>query len=129
VKKIILWVITFAWAYYIFYLTSIPNYKVVDNDILGLLISSSGHFIFFGIQSILLFLALPQKLFLIPAATLAVIFTSLFGIFDELHQLRVVGRSADPIDWILDTLGAIIFLVILNKLIIKYKLIRKMQNL
>ncbi len=75
-----------------------------------------GHFTFFGVQAVLLKLS---SLNTLPS----VIIASLYGLIIELVQLRVPGRSADPLDWILDTLGAITFLAILKrlKLGIRYK--------
>jgi VanZ family protein len=32
----------------------------------------------------------------------------LYGGSDEIHQLFVEGRSADPVDWATDTVGALI---------------------
>ena len=122
-KKPFLWFLTFSWAYLIFYLTSIPSPKVTDNEIIGYLLSGGEHFFFFGIQAVLLFLSLPKKILNLSVTFVAVTLTSLFGLWDELHQLRIVGRTADPIDWVLDTFGAILFLVILNKVITKYKVL------
>lgn len=42
------------------------------------------------------------------AAWLAAACASLYGITDELHQLFVPGRTADPLDWLVDTGGAAI---------------------
>jgi hypothetical protein len=108
-RKVFLWIIVFAWAYLIFHLTSIPNFKVADNSLVSLIISSGGHFFFFGIQAVLLYFALPGQ------TVTAITATSLYGLLDELHQINIPGRSADPIDWALDTLGAIIFLAIIKK--------------
>lgn len=112
-KKYFLWFLTFSWAYLIYYLTSIPSPKVTDNELIGLLLSSGEHFFFFGVQAVLLYFSLPKKLFNLSSTYLAIIFTSLFGLWDELHQLALTDRTADPIDWVLDTLGAIIFIVLL----------------
>ena len=38
---------------------------------------------------------------------IAVLFVSLFGITDELHQGSTPGRSVEVADWVADTLGAI----------------------
>jgi VanZ family protein len=38
----------------------------------------------------------------------AVVFCSLFGILDEIHQHWIPGRSTDPYDWIADTAGALL---------------------
>jgi VanZ family protein len=37
----------------------------------------------------------------------AVLFVSVFGLLDEVHQHWIPGRSTDPYDWIADTLGAL----------------------
>jgi VanZ family protein len=36
----------------------------------------------------------------------SILFCSLYGISDEWHQSFVVGRTADSLDWVADTLGA-----------------------
>lgn len=41
------------------------------------------------------------------AALTACLVTSLYGVSDELHQWFVPNRSADPADWVADTLGGI----------------------
>ena len=128
-KKPFLWFLTFSWAYLIFYLTSIPSPKVTDNEIIGYLLSGGEHFFFFGIQAVLLFLSLPKKIFNLSVNFVAVTLTSLFGLWDELHQLINVGRTADPIDWVLDTLGAIVFLTIVKKITNhKFSKIKSNQN-
>lgn len=73
--------------------------------------SNGGHFIFFGIQAVLLALNL--------SAVAALLTSSAYGAGIELIQRNIPGRSMDPIDWLLDTLGAITFLVIMNKMKIK----------
>lgn len=113
-RKLFWWLVTLTWASLIFYLTSIPNFKVTDDSLLSFLISNGGHFIFFGIQAILLSATLSQYSILNSFAS--VLPVSLYGALDELHQLSVPGRSADLTDWLLDTLGALTFLIILKKL-------------
>ena len=108
-RNVFKWIVVFGWAYLIFYLTSIPNFKVSDDSLMSLVISSAGHFFFFGVQAALLYWALPGQII----ASLSL--TSLYGIFDELHQISIPGRSADPIDWMLDTLGALVFIQLMRK--------------
>lgn len=121
-KKLILWILTFAWGYLIFYLTSIPNLKISENDLVSFTISNGSHFGYFGVLAILLYFALPATILAIKSDIAAISLTSIYGILDELHQIKVPGRTADPLDWLVDTLGAIFFLAILNKVIIKYKI-------
>jgi VanZ family protein len=42
----------------------------------------------------------------------AIIFCSLYGLSDEWHQAWVPGREADVFDWIADTTGAIISVIL-----------------
>jgi VanZ family protein len=48
-------------------------------------------------------------------AIISILFCSLYGISDEWHQSFVEGRTSDSIDWLADTLGAIIATVLLNR--------------
>ncbi|MBX7114418.1 MAG: VanZ family protein [Myxococcaceae bacterium] len=41
------------------------------------------------------------------AARWAVLGSSVFGLSDELHQLFTPGRSAEALDWVADTVGAL----------------------
>lgn len=41
------------------------------------------------------------------AIAFSVLFCSLFGVTDEWHQSFVEGRTADVLDWLADTLGAL----------------------
>jgi VanZ family protein len=75
------------------------------------------HFVVFGILGVLMVHSFKysHRNFLQKKAVLsAIIFTSLYGIFDELHQLVVPGRYTSFADWMADTLGALIFILIFN---------------
>jgi len=47
---------------------------------------------------------------------ISIIFCSLYGLTDEWHQSFIQGRQADVNDWIADTLGASLAMLILYKL-------------
>ncbi len=98
--------LSLLWAALTLRLTTTPNLVVAPENWLNTLMMNGGHFVFFGIQAVLLR----------PITRYAVLITSLYGLIIELLQLGVPGRSADPLDWILDTLGAITFLAIMKKL-------------
>jgi len=38
-------------------------------------------------------------------AIISIVFVSLYGVSDEFHQSFVVGRDADVLDWLADTVG------------------------
>jgi hypothetical protein len=115
-KKYLRWTLVVVWGIIIWSLTTTPDFKVTDDTLLSFLISNGGHFIFFGVQAGLLLLALPNSSFLFPNFY-PLALTSLYGFIIELVQRNVPGRSADPVDWILDTVGAVLFVVIMKKYI------------
>ncbi|HHH44655.1 MAG TPA: VanZ family protein [Gammaproteobacteria bacterium] len=51
----------------------------------------------------------------------SILVASLYGISDEVHQYFVPGRSADPWDWVADTLGAVIAVSLLGWFSRKWK--------
>lgn len=46
------------------------------------------------------------------AMVLATLFASFYGITDEFHQWFVPGRTADAYDWMADTIGATVAVVV-----------------
>lgn len=46
--------------------------------------------------------------------TFSFIFTSLYGVTDELHQYFVPGRTSDVLDWTADTIGALICIILIK---------------
>lgn len=104
-KQIYRWLLTFLWAYLIWHLTTIPDFKVTDNSLLSALLSNGGHIFFFGILATLL--SLPHL------ASFAV--TSLYGLLIELYQRGVPGRSFSLLDLALDMLGAIVCLYLFKR--------------
>jgi VanZ family protein len=49
-------------------------------------------------------------------AMLSIAFCSLYGLSDEWHQSFVVGRESDSADWVADTSGSILAILLLCKL-------------
>ncbi len=49
-------------------------------------------------------------------ALLGIAFCSLYGLSDEWHQSFVVGRESDSADWVADTSGSILAILLLYKL-------------
>ena len=44
----------------------------------------------------------------------SILFCSLYGLSDEWHQSFVAGRSADVFDWVADTVGATVALLLIQ---------------
>jgi VanZ family protein len=91
-------------AIVIFALSSIPGSGFSDHpEFLNVI----AHFLEYLVLAFLLTLAVnspDRKLWL--AGLLAVVLASLYGVTDEFHQLFVAGRNSDPMDWLVDTAGA-----------------------
>lgn len=51
----------------------------------------------------------------------ALIFSSAYGASDEWHQSFVPGRLADAADWLADTLGAMLALLLIRRFRVKRK--------
>ncbi len=98
-----LWFLTLSWAGLTLYLTTIPNFSPSPDTLFSWVISNGGHFFFFGVLAVLLKL---DKLSTINS----ILLTSIYGLIIEYIQLGIPGRSFDLGDWILDTLGGILFL-------------------
>lgn len=105
-KRIVFAVLAALWAVAIFVASSIPSSGLPSN--LGLW-SSVAHFCEYLILAVLLTLALnSDRRALWKTALIAIVIASLYGASDEFHQLFVTGRNSDPVDWIVDTCGALV---------------------
>ncbi len=75
------------------------------------------HFIVFGLLGLLMVYSFKysRNNFLQKnASCCALIFTSLYGILDELHQILIPGRFCSFGDWLADTLGALLLILIFS---------------
>lgn len=75
------------------------------------LIRKSTHFFTFGLIAILLYAVLPKCNF---RKMIATFLTLLIAIIDEVHQSFTVGRTASPLDVMLDMAGAVTFLILMH---------------
>jgi VanZ family protein len=109
---IIYWIVLFV-------ATTIPARSVPSLGIGG---DKVAHFFAYLILSVLLYLTLSfQKKSSFGqrnAILLTLAVAICYGVFDELHQMLVPGRSAELLDWIADSLGAS-FGVLLTSLFLK----------
>lgn len=90
-----------VWMAVIFMLSSMPSDAVPPGDY-----GSYGHFFLYTVLGALYVLALSDGRSRTRIALIAVVLASAYGITDELHQAFVPGRVPDPVDWLVDTVGA-----------------------
>ena len=50
----------------------------------------------------------------------SILFCSIYGITDEWHQSFVLGRDSDVADWLADTIGAIVAVMLLQWVIPRF---------
>ena len=106
------WSLLFLWTWLTWYLTGVPNLRVVPDSFEQFLISKGGHIFFFGIEGVLVYLAIASKKW---RFAIALFLASALGAATELHQHFVPGRHMNIWDWALDTASALLFLVIIKK--------------
>lgn len=100
-KRITLWGLTVAWCAVIFAFSSLPGSSIPGRY------GNVAHFSEYAVLAVLVMLATRRQTTLRRALLVAVIFSSLYGVTDEFHQAFVPMRVPDPLDWLIDTAGAI----------------------
>ena len=60
--------------------------------------------------------------------TAALIISSLYGLLDEIHQSFVPGRNSEFLDWLADSLGSAVGVLIVFYLLKKFKYLPKPAN-
>lgn len=105
----------------LFILTSLPSDISLDINVSDKI----EHFGAYGLLSFLLYLTMyfqtKYRLLNKYPATFTLLFASLYGLVDELHQLFVPGRSADVLDWSADFLGSVLAVLISKFILEKLK--------
>jgi hypothetical protein len=106
-----IWFIIFCWANAIFILSSIPNptQPFTGDELFLFILTTAEHIIEYAILGFLLFhgfcsFGVDSR----KAIILAIIFATLYGATDEVHQSFVPNRECDIKDLAADTLGATI---------------------
>lgn len=122
---VISWLLVLAWAVFIFAMSANTGSNLSGGtDLVSMIfrwlksvqaqllpsgadvVNPAAHFCEYLIFGALLANAWRQRLSLPWAVWAAVLCASLYAVTDEIHQLFVPGRTADPMDWLVDTCGA-----------------------
>lgn len=99
-------VLGLAWGFMIHQLSSMPIEPRPVPFLMGV-IWNGGHAAIFAVLSLLILLGLPPRMW--PAG---VVLCVLYGGFDEWHQASVPGRTSSFTDWITDTCGVFLGLMV-----------------
>jgi len=104
----------------LFIATSIPTEYIPSVGVSDKL----NHFFAYLVLSVLLYLTFifQEKLPLLREypASFTLVIGSVYGIFDELHQMLIPGRHAEVLDWIADFVGVIAGVLIVKLFLLKF---------
>jgi VanZ family protein len=92
---------TAGWAALIFTASSIPGSGVPSG------FGSAAHYVEYAVFGALLRLLLATTPHHQEPTLSAIAAASAYGVTDEVHQAFVPMRTPDPVDWVVDTLGAL----------------------
>jgi VanZ family protein len=106
-RAVTVWVPVLAWAALIFALSSLPNLSTAEGW-LGDVLSSGAHAVEYAIFGALLMRALDARL-------LAFVAGFAYAITDEVHQSFVPGRIASGVDLLVDAIGLVAGIVLLER--------------
>jgi len=110
INRIIKFVPAIIWMGVIFYLSSRSTVGIGTNQMNRVLILKSFHLIEYAILAILLSIAISNN-------KLIIFIAYLYAISDELHQYFVPGRSGLFRDTLIDLIGILIGIFIVNRII------------
>jgi len=100
----------------IFIISSFPGQNFPEIDIT--LVDKYVHFVIYFGLCLLFFYSLKNQTKFTKLRShpfvFALLFTSLYGVTDEIHQYFVPGRSSEVLDWLADTIGALFCLLLLK---------------
>jgi len=117
-KLLVFWLPVFAWAGIIFIFSSNPTTSTSQIHWQDFIVKKSLHVLFFGALATLLYRAIKEgKVSKVRAGYMSVIFTALYGAFDEIHQSFTPGRMPRVYDVFFDTIGAILAIFVIWKLL------------
>ena len=112
------WLPPALWAGVIFILSAQPSLPHYPDTLLDLILKKAAHMIEYGILASLLWRALSrgQGALSRSAWVTAFVVSVLYAASDEYHQTFVPGRNGTPVDVGIDTVGALIALLIVGSL-------------
>jgi VanZ family protein len=112
------WLPPALWAGVIFILSAQPSLPHYPDTLLDLILKKAAHMIEYGILAFLLWRALSrgQGALSRSAWVTAFVVSVLYAASDEYHQTFVPGRNGTPVDVGIDTVGALIALLIVGSL-------------
>ncbi len=101
------WLPVVLWAALIFTFSAIPSLGT-GLGTWDLVLRKLAHAVEFGVFGALLYRALRRE-------PLAILLGSAYAVTDELHQAFVSGRQGSPVDWLIDTVGVVVGVLLCSR--------------
>ena len=109
------WLPALLWMGLIFFVSSQPNLPSYLDERADFVLKKAAHVVEYAILAALLWHALKSTSQTNSPARWIFLFSLLYAIFDEVHQLFVPGRSGKPLDVAFDALGAALALLLIQR--------------
>ena len=115
IKLLKLWPPVFTWCWFIFYLSSIPNLGT-GWGFWDLILRKIAHILEYFILVALLYRAFKGSFNLSSFYLIfwPLILSFLYAVSDEIHQAFVPTRGPSPIDVFIDTIGIVVFYILIK---------------
>jgi VanZ family protein len=101
-----MWLPVVIWAALIFTISSVPSLGS-GLGVWDTVLRKIAHVGEYAVLGALLYRAVRRE----PAA---ILLGSLYAVTDEVHQSFVTGRHGSPVDWLIDTVGVVLGVVLLS---------------
>ena len=109
------WLPALLWMGLIFYVSSRPNLPRHPDERTDFVLKKAGHGVEYGVLAFLLWRTLANTSQTNSPARWSFLFSLLYAISDEVHQVFVPGRSGTPLDVAFDALGAALALLLIRR--------------
>lgn len=96
----------------IFLFSSLPSTRIPYYGAIDVVIKKGGHALGYALLGLSYYHALPHRLTKLYRGITAILMAILFALSDEYHQSFVQGRSSSLTDVFVDTVGAIVAVVL-----------------
>jgi VanZ family protein len=103
------WIPVVLWAGLIFTLSSIPDLGT-GLGLWDLVLRKLAHAAEYAVLGALVYRALRHE-------PIAIALSSAYAVTDEVHQSFVDGRAGSPVDWLVDTAGIVVGVLLLARIV------------
>jgi len=109
------WLPVWSWMFFIFYLSSLTQFTTGFSEGLDVFVKKSWHVFAFFILSALVYRAFRSYKFMRgDVLIICFLWSFVYAVSDEIHQLFVPGRHGTIVDVLVDLIGIISFILLIK---------------